>query len=180
MPDNGLFGGDQLLDHLSKAHFSHKKIFCLLFQKVLLFLLLGLDGHLRKLVAQGLSRDLRKGGGIGSFGFFDGCRLGVLRVVWLLGLGGALPSKVVTFGPALDEELVTVFLEFGEDVGTLLVLDGDFTCELALQGMGFHLEGDLLVLACLVSILYKFVYCLHLKDKLLRTGLAHVSKETGE
>ena len=104
-----------------------------------------------------------------------------LRVLRILGLrcnsSGSWPI-LITLVPPLNNEYVTVFLELGEKIRTLLVLDGDLACKLTFQRLGLHCQLSLLIFSGLVGVLDEFIDRCHVRHQQLLTRLAHVSVET--
>ena len=134
MSDYRFLGLNQFMHDQRETHLLVEQILRLLDHEglfLLLFLLLGDDLQL------GIER---LGKGERSISVLDLFLLGFIGLLWILGFSShctLLRRNLITFVPPLNNELIAVLLELGEQVCTFLVLDGDLASQLPLQGLRF-------------------------------------------
>ena len=180
MADYRLLGLNEFVHDQREAHLPVEHVLCLADNESLLLLLLFLLGPYLQLSLEGLGEsdcccgDLLRLLLLGLLGLLLGffTLLGVLRLCRLLSC-----SLVTTFVPSFDGELVAVFLELGEQVGTLLVLEGGLFSQLPLECLRLDIQHGLLVLRRLGRVLHELVHGQHVLHQQLLTALAHVREE---
>jgi hypothetical protein len=123
MSDYRFLGLNQFMHDQRETHLLVEQILRLLDHERLFPLLFFLLGDDLQLGIERLGKGERR-----TISVLDLFLLGFIGLLWILGFSShctLLRRNLITFVPPLNNELIAVLLELGEQVCTFLVLDGD-------------------------------------------------------